>query len=234
MADLRGKGVDVHLKNVSRLFQVGGETFQALSNVTIFVPSGVHWSLVGASGSGKSTLLYMMGLLERPSTGEVWIDGQRTDTLKTGERALIRNRRIGFIFQNFQLIPRTTALENVEMPLLYQKVPARERKERAKALLAQVGLSERENHFPSQLSGGQQQRVAIARALVTSPGLVLADEPTGNLDTASSKDILESLEHLRALHHFTLVLVTHDPLVASRAEHQIRLSDGRIVGGETG
>jgi putative ABC transport system ATP-binding protein len=174
----------------------------------------------------------MMGLLERPSSGEVWIDGQRTDTLKTGERALIRNRRIGFVFQNFQLIPRTTSLENVEMPLLYQKVPFRERQDRARVLLSQVGLSDRENHFPSQLSGGQQQRVAIARALVTSPGIVLADEPTGNLDTASSKDILELLEHLRTIHRFTLILVTHDPLVASRAQRQIRLSDGRIVGGE--
>lgn len=232
MDDLQGKGVDVELKNVSRLFQIGGETFQALADVTLSVPAGEHWSLVGASGSGKSTLLYMMGLLERPSSGEVWIDGQRTDTLKTGERALIRNRRIGFVFQNFQLIPRTTSLENVEMPLLYQKVPFRERQERAKVLLSQVGLSDRENHFPSQLSGGQQQRVAIARALVTSPGIVLADEPTGNLDTASSKDILELLEHLRTIHRFTLILVTHDPLVASRAQRQIRLSDGRIVGGE--
>ena len=232
MDDLHGKGVNVELKNVSRLFQIGGETFQALADVTLSVPAGEHWSLVGASGSGKSTLLYMMGLLERPSSGEVWIDGQRTDTLKTGERALIRNRRIGFVFQNFQLIPRTTSLENVEMPLLYQKVPFRERQERAKVLLSQVGLSDRKNHFPSQLSGGQQQRVAIARALVTSPGIVLADEPTGNLDTASSKDILELLEHLRTIHRFTLILVTHDPLVASRAQRQIRLSDGRIVGGE--
>ena len=232
MDDLQGKGVDVELKNVSRLFQIGGETFQALADVTLSVPAGEHWSLVGASGSGKSTLLYMMGLLERPSSGEVWIDGQRTDTLKTGERALIRNRRIGFVFQNFQLIPRTTSLENVEMPLLYQKVPFRERQDRARVLLSQVGLSDRENHFPSQLSGGQQQRVAIARALVTSPGIVLADEPTGNLDTASSKDILELLEHLRTIHRFTLILVTHDPLVASRAQRQIRLSDGRIVGGE--
>ncbi|MCL4461938.1 MAG: ABC transporter ATP-binding protein [Nitrospirae bacterium] len=232
MTDLKGKGVDVDLRKVSRLFQVGGETFQALTDVTLSIPSGVHWSLVGASGSGKSTLLYMMGLLERPSSGEVWIDGQRTDTLKTGERALIRNRRIGFVFQSFQLIPRTTSLENVEMPLLYRKVPSRERQERARAILAQVGLSGRENHYPSQLSGGQQQRVAIARALVTAPGLVLADEPTGNLDSASSKDILELLEHLRSIHRFTLILVTHDPQVASRAERQIRLSDGRVVGGE--
>jgi putative ABC transport system ATP-binding protein len=225
-----GKGVDVRLEKVSRRFQVGGEAFLALSDVSLSVPPGVHWSLVGPSGSGKSTLLYMMGLLEKPSSGEVWLDGRRTDIMGTSERASIRNQRIGFVFQNFQLIPRTTSLENVEMPLLYRKVPSRERREKARSMLAKVGLSGRENHYPSQLSGGQQQRVAIARALVTQPGLVLADEPTGNLDSASSRDILELLEQLRQEQHFTLVLVTHDPLVASRAALQIRMRDGRIEG----
>ncbi len=225
-----GQGVEVVLERVSRRFQVGGEAFLALAEVSLSVPAGVHWSLVGPSGSGKSTLLYMMGLLEKPSSGEVWLDGRRTDTMGTAERASIRNRCIGFVFQNFQLIPRTTSLENVEMPLLYRKVPARERREKARSILSQVGLSGRENHYPSQLSGGQQQRVAIARALVTEPGLVLADEPTGNLDSASSKDILELLEQLRKEHHFTLVLVTHDPSVASRAALQIRMRDGRIEG----
>lgn len=225
-----GKGVDVRLEKVSRRFQVGGEAFLALSDVNLSVPAGVHWSLVGPSGSGKSTLLYMMGLLEKPSSGEVWLDGRRTDIMGTAERASIRNQRIGFVFQNFQLIPRTTSLENVEMPLLYRKVPSRERREKARSMLAKVGLSGRENHYPSQLSGGQQQRVAIARALVTQPGLVLADEPTGNLDSASSRDILELLEQLRHEQHFTLVLVTHDPLVASRAALQIRMRDGRIEG----
>lgn len=225
-----GKGVDVRLEKVSRRFQVGGEAFLALSDVSLSVPPGVHWSLVGPSGSGKSTLLYMMGLLEKPSSGEVWLDGRRTDIMGTSERASIRNQRIGFVFQNFQLIPRTTSLENVEMPLLYRKVPSGERREKARSMLAKVGLSGRENHYPSQLSGGQQQRVAIARALVTQPGLVLADEPTGNLDSASSRDILELLEQLRQEQHFTLVLVTHDPLVASRAALQIRMRDGRIEG----
>jgi putative ABC transport system ATP-binding protein len=172
----------------------------------------------------------MMGLLEKPSSGEVWLDDRRTDIMGTAERASIRNQRIGFVFQNFQLIPRTTSLENVEMPLLYRKVPSKERREKARSMLAKVGLSGRENHYPSQLSGGQQQRVAIARALVTQPGLVLADEPTGNLDSASSRDILELLEQLRQEQHFTLVLVTHDPLVASRAVLQIRMRDGRIEG----
>jgi|UniRef100_A0A7C3QVN8 putative ABC transport system ATP-binding protein len=225
-----GKGVDVRLEKVSRRFQVGGEAFLALSDVSLSVPPGVHWSLVGPSGSGKSTLLYMMGLLEKPSSGEVWLDDRRTDIMGTAERASIRNQRIGFVFQNFQLIPRTTSLENVEMPLLYRKVPSKERREKARSMLAKVGLSGRENHYPSQLSGGQQQRVAIARALVTQPGLVLADEPTGNLDSASSRDILELLEQLRQEQHFTLVLVTHDPLVASRAVLQIRMRDGRIEG----
>jgi len=225
-----GKGVDVRLEKVSRRFQVGGEAFLALSDVSLSVPPGVHWSLVGPSGSGKSTLLYMMGLLEKPSSGEVWLDDRRTDIMGTAERASIRNQRIGFVFQNFQLIPRTTSLENVEMPLLYRKVPSKERREKARSMLAKVGLSGRENHYPSQLSGGQQQRVAIARALVTEPGLVLADEPTGNLDSASSRDILELLEQLRQEQHFTLVLVTHDPLVASRAVLQIRMRDGRIEG----
>jgi len=225
-----GKGVDVRLEKVSRRFQVGGEAFLALSDVSLSVPPGVHWSLVGPSGSGKSTLLYMMGLLEKPSSGEVWLDDRRTDIMGTAERASIRNQRIGFVFQNFQLIPRTTSLENVEMPLLYRKVPSKERREKARSMLAKVGLSGRESHYPSQLSGGQQQRVAIARALVTQPGLVLADEPTGNLDSASSRDILELLEQLRQEQHFTLVLVTHDPLVASRAVLQIRMRDGRIEG----
>lgn len=234
MADRLKQGVDVRLLDISRHFQIGEEALSALSGINLSVPSAAHWALVGASGSGKSTLLYIMGLLERPTSGEVWLDGSRTEDLGTSERAMIRNRRIGFIFQNFQLIGRTTALENVEMPLLYRRVLAKERRERARSMLEQVGLSGRDQHFPSQLSGGQQQRVAIARALVTEPGLILADEPTGNLDSASSREILALLENLRKQNRFTLILVTHDPSVAARAEKRIKLRDGQIVGEESG
>ncbi|MHB8423137.1 MAG: ABC transporter ATP-binding protein [Leptospirales bacterium] len=233
MAVRLDQGVDVRLVGVSRRFQVGEESLSALSGIDLSVPAAVHWALVGASGSGKSTLLYIMGLLERPTSGEVWFDGIRTESLGTSERAVIRNRRIGFIFQNFQLIGRTTALENVEMPLLYRRVPARDRREQARSMLEQVGLSGRDRHFPSQLSGGQQQRVAIARALVTEPGLILADEPTGNLDSASSHEILALLENLRKQNRFTLLLVTHDQNVAARADRRIQLKDGRIVGLES-
>ncbi|MHB1285056.1 MAG: ABC transporter ATP-binding protein [Leptospirales bacterium] len=234
MSDNPSQGVDIRLLEITRKFQVGEETLSALSGISLCVPSGVHWALIGASGSGKSTLLYIMGLLERPTSGEVWLDGERTESLGTAERALIRNRRIGFIFQNFQLIGRTTALENVEMPLLYRRVPGQERRERARMMLDMVGLSGRDLHFPSQLSGGQQQRVAIARALVTEPGLVLADEPTGNLDSSSSREILGLLETLRAQRRFTLLLVTHDQNIAARAERRIRMQDGRITQEESG
>ncbi len=234
MSDRAVQGVEVRLLDVTRKFQVGDETLSALSGISLCIPSGAHWALVGASGSGKSTLLYIMGLLERPTSGEVWLEGEQTESLGTAERALIRNRRIGFIFQNFQLIGRTTAIENVEMPLLYRKVPARERRERARNMLDMVGLSGRDLHFPSQLSGGQQQRVAIARALVTEPGLVLADEPTGNLDSSSSREILGLLENLREQNRFTLLLVTHDHNVAARAGFRVRMKDGRIVREESG
>jgi putative ABC transport system ATP-binding protein len=223
-----GRGVEARLVDVYKRFRVGDTDISAVSGVSLDIPAGVHWALEGASGSGKSTLLYLLGLLERPSSGEVWLDGIPTGSMETGERALFRNRRIGFVFQNFQLIPRTTALENVEMPLVYRRLPPRERRECARRMLEGVGLSGREDHFPSQLSGGQQQRVAIARALITEPGLVLADEPTGNLDSASADDILRLLESLREKNGFTLLVVTHDPDVGGRAQCRVRMKDGRI------
>lgn len=224
----KGRGVEARLVDVHKRFRVGDADISAVSGVSLEIPAGVHWALEGASGSGKSTLLYLIGLLERPSSGEVWLDGIPTGSMETGERALFRNRRIGFVFQNFQLIPRTTALENVEMPLVYRRLPPRERRERARRMLEGVGLAGREDHFPSQLSGGQQQRVAIARALVTEPGLVLADEPTGNLDSASADDILRLLGSLRDKNGFTLLVVTHDPDVAGRAQCRVRMKDGRV------
>lgn len=213
-----------------KVYTVSGEALSALRGVTLSIGRGEVMALVGQSGSGKSTLLHLLGLLDRPTSGGVFFDGLRVDPLSSSERAVLRNRSVGFVFQNFQLIPRTTAIENVEMPLLYQRVPARERRERARELLASVGMGDRERHFPSQLSGGQQQRVAIARALVARPGLLLADEPTGNLDSRSSTAILSLLLDIQERSRMTLVLVTHDPEVARLARRTVRVRDGLLEG----
>ena len=193
--------MEARLVNVTKRFQVGEEWVEAISGIDLRVSPGEFLALEGSSGSGKSTLLHLLGLLDRPTSGEVFLDNSPTSHLSMKDRALFRNLHIGFVFQNFQLISRTTALENVEMPFLYRKSPnvvsPREAREMAKNLLHRVGLSGRERHYPSQLSGGQQQRVAIARALVASPGLLLADEPTGNLDSHSAGAILDLLAELR-------------------------------------
>jgi putative ABC transport system ATP-binding protein len=226
--------VEARFVNVTKRFQVGEEWVDALSGIDLRVSPGEFLALEGSSGSGKSTLLHLLGLLDRPTSGEVFLDNNPTSHLSMKDRALFRNLHIGFVFQNFQLISRTTALENVEMPFLYRKSPnavsKREAREMAKNLLHRVGLSGRDQHYPSQLSGGQQQRVAIARALVTSPGLLLADEPTGNLDSHSAGAILDLLAELRESVGFTLVLVTHDPGVSSRAGLWIRVKDGLLSG----
>ena len=226
--------MEARLVSVTKRFQVGEEWVDALSRVDLCIGPGDFLALEGASGSGKSTLLHLLGLLDRPTGGEVYLDNSPTSHLSMKDRALFRNLNIGFVFQNFQLISRTTALENVEMPFLYRKSPnavsPREAREKARNILHRVGLSGREQHYPSQLSGGQQQRVAIARSLVTSPGLVLADEPTGNLDSHSAEAILELLSELRDSVGFTLVLVTHDPGVSSRAERWVRVKDGLLSG----
>lgn len=223
-------GIDILLDSVMKVYTVSGEALSALRGVTLSIGRGEVMALVGQSGSGKSTLLHLLGLLDRPTSGGVFFDGLRVDPLSSSERAVLRNRSVGFVFQNFQLIPRTTAIENVEMPLLYQRVPARERRERARELLASVGMGDRERHFPSQLSGGQQQRVAIARALVARPGLLLADEPTGNLDSRSSTAILSLLLDIQERSRMTLVLVTHDPEVARLARRTVRVRDGLLEG----
>jgi putative ABC transport system ATP-binding protein len=226
--------VEARLVNVTKRFQVGEEWVEAISGIDLRVSPGEFLALEGSSGSGKSTLLHLLGLLDRPTSGEVFLDNSPTSHLSMKDRALFRNLHIGFVFQNFQLISRTTALENVEMPFLYRKSPnvvsPREAREMAKNLLHRVGLSGREQHYPSQLSGGQQQRVAIARALVASPGLLLADEPTGNLDSHSAGAILDLLAELRESVGFTLVLVTHDPGVSSRAGRWVRVKDGLLSG----
>jgi putative ABC transport system ATP-binding protein len=226
--------VEARLVNVTKRFQVGEEWVEAISGIDLRVSPGEFLALEGSSGSGKSTLLHLLGLLDRPTSGEVFLDNSPTSHLSMKDRALFRNLHIGFVFQNFQLISRTTALENVEMPFLYRKSPnvvsPREAREMAKNLLHRVGLSGRERHYPSQLSGGQQQRVAIARALVASPGLLLADEPTGNLDSHSAGAILDLLAALRESVGFTLVLVTHDPGVSSRAGRWVRVKDGLLSG----
>jgi len=218
--------------DLTRTFEVGETTVEALRSINLEVERGQFLALVGPSGSGKSTLLNLVGGLDRPSDGQLWIDGMELSASK--EKALTehRRRRVGFVFQSFNLLPRLTALENVALPLMFVGVPERERMERAGQLLDQVGLSGRLDHRPTQLSGGEQQRVAIARALVNRPAIILADEPTGNIDTATGAEIMELLRRLNREQGVTLLLVTHDPEAAGFADRVIQLRDGRITGGE--
>jgi putative ABC transport system ATP-binding protein len=218
--------------DLTRTFEVGETTVEALRSITLEVEQGQFVALVGPSGSGKSTLLNLVGGLDRPTSGELWIDGVELSASK--EKALTehRRRRVGFVFQSFNLLPRLTAIENVALPLMFVGVPERERIERAGQLLAQVGLSERLDHRPTQLSGGEQQRVAIARALVNHPAIILADEPTGNIDTATGSEIMDLLRRLNREQGVTLLLVTHDPEAASFADRVIQLRDGQITGQE--
>ena len=214
--------------DVTRVYQLGGVEVAALRGVSLRIESGEYASIVGPSGSGKSTLMHLLGLLDRPSSGVITVGGQDATSLSDAALAVLRNQTIGFVFQSFQLLARTSALDNVALPLLYRGVAKSERRDRAAAALAAVGLAGRTDHKPTQLSGGEQQRVAIARALVGEPDLLLADEPTGNLDTRTGGEVMETLERLNAEQGVAVVLVTHDREIAERAPRQIFVRDGLI------
>jgi putative ABC transport system ATP-binding protein len=216
------------LRGIERRFQVGDQVVHALRDVDLSLADGDYAAVMGPSGSGKSTLLNILGLLDRPDAGSYALDGTETTTLPEERRARLRRERIGFVFQAFHLIPRLTAAENVELPLILAGRPVRERRRRVAGALEAVGLTPRANHRPDQLSGGQRQRVAIARATVTRPRLLLADEPTGNLDRASGEDVIAALEALN-VQGLTLVVVTHDPALGDRARRRIQMDDGAIV-----
>ena len=218
----------IELKNICKMYHIGNLDIPVLKGVSFKVARGELVAMMGASGSGKSTLMNILGCLDQPTSGEYWLDGKEMSLLSADERALVRNHIIGFVFQNFNLLPRTSALENVMMPLSYGHHSLSDRQARQKAveLLCRVGLENRIDHLPSQLSGGQQQRVAIARALVNRPTLLFADEPTGNLDSRTSEEVLEMFEQLNAEDGITIVLVTHDAAVAQHARRAIFIHDG--------
>ena len=217
----------IHMNNIVKQYKLGGESIYALDHVSLHVGEGEYVAIIGPSGSGKSTLMNIIGCLDTADSGEYQLAGKKIGSYSSRQLARLRNRHIGFIFQGFHLLQKLTALENVELPLIYQKVGRRERRKRAKAALEKVGLGQRMGHKPTELSGGQQQRCAIARALVTRPKLILADEPTGNLDSRTGQEIMAMLDELHAAGN-TIVLITHDSNVAARADRLIRIVDGRV------
>ena len=218
----------IQLDNITKTYIMGENKLQALKGITYTIKKGAMIAIMGPSGSGKSTLMNIIGCLDKPTTGTYFLEDEKVSTLDRNRLAGIRNKRIGFVFQNFNLLARTSALENVELPLVYSNIPAKEARERAEKALKQVGLAGREDHKTNQLSGGEKQRVAIARALVNNPSLILADEPTGNLDTKTGIDIMEVFKTLHEKSGITIVLVTHDPEVSVYAENVLHLRDGLI------
>jgi putative ABC transport system ATP-binding protein len=220
----------IKLRDISKIYYMGGEVVAALQDIDLDLDRGEYFAIMGPSGSGKSTLMNVIGCLDVPTSGSYHLDGQEIATATEDELAAIRNREIGFVFQTFNLLPRSTAAKNVELPLIYAGVPPDERRERAAEVLAIVGLEKRGHHKPNEMSGGERQRVAIARALINRPSVVLADEPTGNLDTKIGEEILGVFQEIND-EGKTLVVVTHDPDVAARARRIIVLRDGRIVEG---
>jgi len=224
----------IKLENLTKVYKIGETEVQALQGITYKVEAGEFLAIMGPSGSGKSTLMNIIGCLDRPTSGNYYLEGEEVSTFDKNKLARIRNQKIGFVFQTFNLLSRTTALENAELPLLYSNVPSKQRSERALEALESVGLKGREHHKTNQLSGGEQQRIAIARALLNNPSLILADEPTGNLDTRTSQEIMTIFRKLNEEKKITMVMVTHEPDIACYAKKRIYIRDGKIIREERG
>jgi len=222
----------IEIKNAIKTYVTGDTSFRALDDVSLSIEDGEFLAIMGASGSGKSTFMNMLGCLDKPTSGSYFLDGIDVMKLNSDELSEIRNVKLGFVFQGFNLISRTSALENVEMPMIYKGIDHKERMERAKEALKIVGLENRENHFSNQMSGGQQQRVAIARAIVNDAPIILADEPTGNLDTKTSVEVMDFFVKLNEKRKKTIILVTHEPEIAEYAKRVVRFKDGKIISDE--
>ena len=219
----------IRVKDLQKIYRMGDVEVPALRGINLIIERGEFVAVMGSSGSGKSTFMNILGCLDRPTSGHYWLEGEEVSSLSADDWAHIRNKRIGFVFQGFNLLSRTSALENVELPMMYNGFAGKERHQRAVEVLNLVGLGERQDHTPNRLSGGQQQRVAIARALVNKPSLILADEPTGNLDSATSNEIMSLFQRLNADQKITIIIVTHEPDIAEHTKRQIVFRDGQVI-----